>query len=256
MTPNGTLQVVAYLAVLLAVVKPLGSYMARVYEGRPIGLDRVLGWLERLAYRLSGLRPDEEMGWKTYAGAMLLFNFMGMVLLYVLQRCQGLLPLNPQGFVAISPDLAFNNAAGFLTTTDWQSYAGETTMSYLSQTLGLAVQNFLAAATGMSVRPASSSTFSAFVVVFSSVWLPPTVVIPRTSTSGEASASRIAIASSWPGSQSMRIGIAIAGSSPPRRSVRRRACARRARRRKTSRRSRPRSGTARETPRRAGRGRA
>src|SRR5215813_10721736 len=154
MTANGALQIAVYLLVLLALVKPLGGYMARVYEGQPILLGRALGWLERLIYRLGGIRLHEEMGWKAYAVALLLFNCLGMLALYTLQRCQHALPLNPQGFTAIPPHLAFNNAAGFLTTTDWQSYAGETTMSYLSQSLGLAVQNFLAAASGMSVMAA------------------------------------------------------------------------------------------------------
>ena len=154
MTANGVLQIVMYLAVLLALVKPLGGYMARVYEGRRVLPDRALGWLERLTYRLGGIHPAQEMGWKSYATAMLWFNGAGMLALYGLQRCQGLLPLNPQGFPGVAPDLAFNNAAGFLTTTDWQSYAGETTMSYLSQTLGLGVQNFLAAGSGMAVMTA------------------------------------------------------------------------------------------------------
>src|SRR5215470_15669300 len=154
MTANGVLQIVVYLAVLLALVKPLGGYIARVYEGRRVLPDRALGWLERLTYRLGGIHPAQEMGWKSYATAMLWFNGAGMLALYGLQRCQGLLPLNPQGFPGVAPDLAFNNAAGFLTTTDWQSYAGETTMSYLSQTLGLGVQNFLSAASGMSVMAA------------------------------------------------------------------------------------------------------
>src|SRR5262244_3318420 len=154
MTGNGALQITVYLLVLLVLVKPLGGYMARVYEGQPILLGRALGWLERLIYRLGGVELHEEMGWKTYAVGLLLFNCLGMLALYTLQRCQHALPLNPQGFAAIPAHLAFNNAAGFLTTTDWQSYDGETTMSYLSQSLGLAVQNFLAAASGMSVMAA------------------------------------------------------------------------------------------------------
>src|SRR5215467_12741297 len=154
MTGNGALQITVYLVVLLALVKPLGGYMARVYAGQPILLGRALGWLERIIYRLGGVQLHEEMGWKAYAVALLLFNCLGMLALYTLQRCQHALPLNPQGFAALPPHLAFNNAAGFLTTTDWQSYAGETTMSYLSQSLGLAVQNFLSAASGMSVMAA------------------------------------------------------------------------------------------------------
>jgi len=151
MTPNGVLQLVLYLVILLALVKPLGAYMARVYEGRPCGgLDRALGWLERLIYRLSGIRPDAEMGWKTYAVAMLCFNLIGVLVVYGLQRLQGALPLNPEKLGAVSPDLAFNTAASFATNTNWQNYGGETTMSYLTQMLGLAVQNFASAASGMA----------------------------------------------------------------------------------------------------------
>ncbi len=151
MTPNGILQIALYLVVLLALVKPLGWYMARVYEGQPAGLDRVLGPLERLIYRLAGVRPEEEMDWKTYAFAMLIFNMAGLVAVYLLQRLQGILPLNPQGLGAVSPDSAFNTAASFATNTNWQSYGGETTMSYLTQMLGLTVQNFVSAAAGMAV---------------------------------------------------------------------------------------------------------
>jgi K+-transporting ATPase ATPase A chain len=151
MTTNGIIQLVLYLVVLLALAKPLGAYMARVYEARPIGLDRALGWLERLVYRLCGVRPDEEMRWSSYAKAMLLFNFLGFLAVYLLQRVQGVLPLNPQGFGAVSPDSSFNTAASFITNTNWQGYGGETTMSYLTQMLALTVQNFLSAASGMAV---------------------------------------------------------------------------------------------------------
>ncbi len=151
MTGNGLVQLVVYVVVLLALAKPLGAYMARVYENRPCGLDRVLGSLERLIYWLSGVDPRQEMGWKTYALAMLVFNLSGMLLLYGLQRVQGLLPLNPENLGAVSPDLAFNTAASFATNTNWQSYGGETTMSYLTQMVGLTVQNFVSAATGMAI---------------------------------------------------------------------------------------------------------
>jgi len=150
-TANGVAQLLFYLIVLVALAKPLGAFMARVYEGRPCGLDGVLGWLERLIYRLAGVRPGDEMGWKTYAVAMLLFNAAGMLLVYTLQRVQGGLPLNPQGFGAVSPDSSFNTAASFATNTNWQGYGGESTMSYLTQMLGLTVQNFVSAATGMAV---------------------------------------------------------------------------------------------------------
>jgi K+-transporting ATPase ATPase A chain len=151
MTLNGYVQLGLYLAVLLALVRPLGRYMARVYEGQPVGLERALGPLERLVYRVCGVRADEQMGWKTYAAAMLLFNMLGLLAVYALQRLQHLLPLNPQGLGPAAPDLAFNTAASFATNTDWQSYGGETTMSYLTQMLGLNVQNFVSAATGMAV---------------------------------------------------------------------------------------------------------
>ncbi|HEU5188619.1 MAG TPA: potassium-transporting ATPase subunit KdpA, partial [Methylomirabilota bacterium] len=151
MTTNGVLQLLLYLVVLIALAKPLGAYMARVYQNRPFGLDRMLGWLERLIYRLGGVRPDEEMGWKTYAAAMLLFNLAGLLAVYLLQRLQGVLPLNPQGLGAVSPDSSFNTAVSFATNTNWQGYGGESTMSYLTQMLALTVQHFLSAATGMAV---------------------------------------------------------------------------------------------------------
>jgi K+-transporting ATPase ATPase A chain len=155
-TASGVLQLVLYLVVLLALAKPLGAYMARVYMGRRLALERVLGWLERLIYRGCGVRPTEEMGWKTYAVAMMLFNFAGLLALYGLQRLQGVLPLNPQGLGAVSPDSSFNTAVSFATNTNWQGYGGETTMSYLTQMLGLTVQNFVSAAAGMA-------TLSAFI---------------------------------------------------------------------------------------------
>jgi potassium-transporting ATPase potassium-binding subunit len=150
MTRNGVFQLALYLIVLIALAKPLGAYMARVYQNQPFGLDRALGWLERLVYRLSGVRPTEEMGWKTYAAAMLVFNFVGLLVLYLLQRLQGVLPLNPQALGAVSSDSSFNTAVSFATNTNWQGYGGETTMSYFTQMLGLTVQNFVSAATGMA----------------------------------------------------------------------------------------------------------
>src|SRR5207249_10124480 len=152
MTGNGVLQLAFYTIVLLALAKPLGAYMARVYDGRPIGLDRALGWLERLVYRASGVTPELEMGWKTYALTMLLFNLAGVLAAYALQRGQGVLPLNPQQFGAVSPDSSFNTAVSFATNTNWQGYGGETTMSYPTQMLGPSVQNFVSAAAGMAVH--------------------------------------------------------------------------------------------------------
>jgi K+-transporting ATPase ATPase A chain len=154
MTGNGIFQLAFYLIVLLVLAKPLGAYMARVYEGRPIALTRVLGWLERLIYRVSGVAPTAEMGWKTYALTMLVFNLAGLLAAYALQRIQGVLPLNPAGLGAVSPDSSFNTAVSFATNTNWQGYGGETTMSYLTQMLALSVQNFASAATGMAVAVA------------------------------------------------------------------------------------------------------
>ncbi len=151
MTLNGWIQIVLYLVVLAALAKPLGGYMARVYEGRSTFLDRVFGPVERGLYRLFGIRADDEMNWQTYAIAVLVFSIVGLLGLYALQRLQDLLPLNPQGFSAVSPDSSFNTAVSFTTNTNWQGYAGETTMSYLTQMLGLAFHNFVSAAAGMAV---------------------------------------------------------------------------------------------------------
>jgi len=150
----GMLQLSLFLAVLLAFVKPLGYYMARVYTGQPCLLDRLLGPFEGWIYRVCGIRPEGEMTWKEYAAAMLLFNAAGWFLLYLIQRCQVFLPINPQGITAVAPDLAFNTAVSFVTNTNWQAYAGETTLSYLTQMTGLTVQNFLSAASGMAVLTA------------------------------------------------------------------------------------------------------
>jgi len=160
MTANGVLQLVFYVVVLLALAKPLGAYMARVYEGRRVALDRVLGWLERLIYRLAGVGADEEMTWKTYALTMLLFNLAGLLAVYALQRLQGVLPLNPEGLGAVSPDSSFNTAVSFATNTNWQGYGGESTMSYLTQMLALTVQNFASAAAGMAVLVAMIRGFA------------------------------------------------------------------------------------------------
>jgi potassium-transporting ATPase potassium-binding subunit len=151
MTAYALLQLGLFLTVLVFLVKPLGWYMARVYEGKPCGLDWAVGWLERLVYRLCGIDPQEEMAWTTYAKAMLVLNFLGFLAVYGLQRLQAVLPLNPQNLPAVPPDLAMNTAVSFATNTNWQSYAGETTLSYLTQMLGLTVQNFVSAATGMAV---------------------------------------------------------------------------------------------------------
>jgi len=136
-----------FLTILLLTVKPLGTYIANVMEGR----FRLAGKIESPIYRLCGIRPDEEMGWLKYAFAILLFNVLGALAVYALQRLQADLPLNPQAFPAVSPDSAFNTAISFATNTNWQGYVGEATMSYLTQMLALAVQNFFSAATGIVV---------------------------------------------------------------------------------------------------------
>jgi K+-transporting ATPase ATPase A chain len=146
----GWLQVLLFLAVLIGLAKPLGSYMARVYEGERTFLYPLFEPMERIIYRAGGIRPDTDMNWKQYAWALLLFNLLGFLAVYALQRFQFWLPLNPMGFGAVSPDSAFNTAVSFATNTNWQGYGGETTMGYLTQMLGLAVQNFLSAATGMA----------------------------------------------------------------------------------------------------------
>ena len=151
MTTNDFLQIGLFLAVLLSLVKPVGSYLALVFADAPNRITRFGGRVERGIYRLCGIASTEEMGWKRYALAMLLFNVLGLLVVYVLQRLQPWLPLNPQHFASVSPDSAMNTAISFASNTNWQGYAGESTMSYLTQMLGLTVQNFLSAATGIAV---------------------------------------------------------------------------------------------------------
>ena len=139
MTANGLLQVALFFAVLTALAVPLGRYMAAVYEGRAGIADRVLGPLERLLYRLAGVDPSDEMSWRRYAGALLLFNAVGFSVVYALQRLQAWLPLNPAGLPGVGADVALNTAVSFATNTNWQAYGGETTMSQLTQMLGLTV---------------------------------------------------------------------------------------------------------------------
>ena len=153
-TVNGLLQLVFYFAVLTALAVPLGRYMAAVYEGRAGFAQRVLGPLERLLYRVAGVRPEDDMDWKRYAAAFLIFNGIGILFLYALQRLQGGLPLNAAGLPAVNPEVALNTAVSFGTNTNWQAYGGETTMSHLTQMLGLTVQNFVSAAAGMAVAVA------------------------------------------------------------------------------------------------------
>ncbi len=150
MTSNSYLQIICYVSTLLLLVKPLGWYMARVYEDESVGLNRLLAPVETILYRISGINPKQEMPWTDYAIAMLVFNALGTLIVFTLQSLQASLPFNPQSLPNVSPDSAFNTAVSFTSNTNWQGYSGETTMSYLTQMLGLTVQNFLSAATGMA----------------------------------------------------------------------------------------------------------
>ena len=151
MTMIGWLQIALFFLVVLATIKPLGLYMARVFAGERTALSPVLGRLETDLYRISGISPGKEQGWLAYTLSMLAFSIAGFVALYAILRLQAYLPLNPQGFAGMAPDLAFNTAVSFVTNTNWQNYGGETTLSHFSQMAGLTVQNFLSAATGMAL---------------------------------------------------------------------------------------------------------
>ncbi len=151
MTWNGWLQIAVLVAIVLALVKPLGLYMTRVFNGDRTWLTPVLRPVERLFYAAGGVRENEDQHWLAYAAGMLMFNAAGFFLLYAILRLQGSLPLNPQGFGGVPPALAFNTAVSFVTNTNWQNYGGEATMSYLSQMAGLSVQNFVSAATGIAL---------------------------------------------------------------------------------------------------------
>ena len=163
MTPNGLLQIGVFFLVLLALTKPMGAFMARVFEGERTWLHPALLPLERLIYRLCGIREDQEQRWTGYAASLLMFSLASLLLTYLIQRLQGFLPFNPQGFgtahaaqgaTAMTPDMAFNTAVSFTTNTNWQAYTPETTMSYLTQMAGLATHNFFSAAAGMAIAVA------------------------------------------------------------------------------------------------------
>lgn len=151
MTLYGWIQILIFCGIVILLVKPLGAYMTRVFSGERTVLSPVLVPVERGLYRLSGTSEKEEQHWTSYVFAMLLFNLAGFALLYALQRFQGVLPFNPAGMAAVGPELSFNTATSFVTNTNWQNYGGESTMSYLVQMAGLAVQNFASAATGMAI---------------------------------------------------------------------------------------------------------
>ena len=151
MTINGWLQIAFYFAALVLLTRPLGGFLFRVFEGERTLLSPVLGPVERGFYRVAGVDAKQDQSWISYTGAMLAFNALGFLLLYAILRLQNILPLNPQDLAAVSPHLAFNTAVSFVTNTNWQSYGGETTLSYFSQMIGLTTQNFVSAATGIGV---------------------------------------------------------------------------------------------------------
>src|SRR5215471_3175152 len=144
MTTAGVIQILLFFALILVCAKPLGLYMAKVFEAQRTFLHPVLRWLEVLTYKVTGIKEDVEQRWTHYTASLLSFSIFGFLLTYLLQRLQGVLPFNPQGFNAsnVSPDLAFNTATSFVTNTNWQSYSGESTLSYFVQMSALTVQNF------------------------------------------------------------------------------------------------------------------
>ncbi len=173
MTTDGLLQIATFFLVILALTKPVGAFMERVFEGRRTWLHPVLRPLERLIYGACGINEEREQRWTEYAGSLLAFSLVSLLLTYLIQRIQGILPLNPQGFgtlhppqgaTPLSPDLAFNTAVSFTTNTNWQSYVPETTMSYLTQMMALATHNFFSAAAGIAVALALTRGFALHTV--------------------------------------------------------------------------------------------
>jgi len=151
MTVNGWLLILVFAALVIAMARPFGAWLFALYEGRRIVFHAPLGWIERGFYAAAGVRPDEDMGWRRYAVHVLVFSFAGVLLTYAIQRVQGALPINPEGLKAVDPHLAMNTAISFVTNTNWQSYTPESTMSNFTQMVGLAVHNFLSAATGIAI---------------------------------------------------------------------------------------------------------
>jgi K+-transporting ATPase ATPase A chain len=162
MTFPGIIQVVVYFLIVLALTKPMGLFLTKIFSGERTFLHPVLRWLERLIYKLTGVREDEEQRWTQYAGALVAFSLFSFLFTYLIQRAQAFLPLNPQHFGAgnVSPDLAFNTAVSFVTNTNWQAYSGEATLSYFVQMAALAVQNFASAAAGIAIAVALTRGFA------------------------------------------------------------------------------------------------
>src|ERR1700732_671851 len=153
MTSAGVLQIAIFFGLILICTKPLGAFMANLFEGRRTFLHPVLRWLEVLTYKAIGVKEEVEQRWTQYAAALLSFSIFGFLLTYLIQRTQGFLPFNPQHFGAsnVPPDLAFNTSTSFVTNTNWQAYAGESTLSYFVQMAALTVQNFASAAAGIAI---------------------------------------------------------------------------------------------------------
>src|SRR5581483_10625465 len=156
MTSVGVLQIGIFFGLILLCAKPLGAYMARLFEGQRTFLHPALRWLEVLTYKVTGIRENVEQRWTHYTGALLSFSLFRFLLMYLMQRAQGLLPFNPRHFGAanVPPDLAFNTATSFVTNTNWQAYGGESTLSYFVQMAALTVQNFASAAAGIAIAVA------------------------------------------------------------------------------------------------------
>src|SRR5712675_1072973 len=151
MSIPGLLQVVLYVVVLVLITRPIGQYMARVFTGERTFLDRLIGPVERAIYRVTAVDPGAEQSWLGYSFALLVFSAAGAVVTYAIERLQNVLPINPQGFDGVAPDLAFNTAVSFTTNTNWQFYSGESTMSYFTQMAALAFHNFASAAVGIAL---------------------------------------------------------------------------------------------------------
>src|ERR1035437_7631482 len=151
MTTLDYIQIILFFAVLIGLTPLLGNFMFKVFTGSKHFMLPVFGWLEKLTYKSSGVNPDEETNWKSYTFSLVMFNFVGLVFVFLIQLFQSHLPLNPANLPDVSWHLSFNTAVSFITNTNWQSYAGETTLSYFVQMIGLTVQNFVSAATGIAV---------------------------------------------------------------------------------------------------------
>ena len=160
MTLAGWAQIIVFCAIILFATRPLGAYLTRVFEGERTLLSPLLNPVERVFYALAGVDPNADQRWTGYAASMLVFNFLGFLVLYAILRLQDVLPFNPQGMAAMTPDLALNTAASFVTNTNWQSYGGESTLGYFAQMTGLSVQNFVSAATGIALAVAMIRGFA------------------------------------------------------------------------------------------------